>query len=147
MSDSPSLSLKEWCPKRYILPPPLVLYTPFQLHHNTLTHFSLLKLLDKNMSSTSKRVETGSNQKGAEEDDLLLGEFEKKGSLSVTRQLCIKPSHNSEKLDKEVVLRRIRHRKRMNKVRSALGGFLFSTATTDAAAQGKKWVDDAFAAL
>ncbi|KAK8465346.1 hypothetical protein PHAVU_009G061375 [Phaseolus vulgaris] len=100
----------------------------------------------QNPVPSSKEMEIGSSERGTEEEELL-GELEKKGSLSVTRQLCIKPSHNSEKLDKEVILRRIRHRKRMNKIRSVVGGFLFSTTTSDAAAQGKKWVDDAFAAL
>lgn len=100
----------------------------------------------QNPVSNGKEMETVSSERGTEEDELL-GELEKKESLSVTRQLCIKPTHGSEKLDKEVVLRRIRHRKRMNKIRSAVGGFLFSTTTSDAAAQGKKWVDDAFAAL
>ncbi|KAK7352368.1 hypothetical protein VNO80_17788 [Phaseolus coccineus] len=100
----------------------------------------------QNPVPSRKEMEIGSSERGTEEDELS-GVLEKNDSLSVTRQLCIKPSHNSEKLDKEVVLRRIRHRKRMNKIKSVVGGFLFSTTTSDAAAQGKKWVDDAFAAL
>ncbi|KAK7310884.1 hypothetical protein RJT34_08663 [Clitoria ternatea] len=85
-----------------------------------------------------------------EEED----EYEKKDQVvgSVTRQLCIKPIVNShQNLDREMVLRRIRHRKRMNKVRSTVGAFLrspFSTDTADnSSLQGKRWVDDAFAAL
>ncbi|KAH1252411.1 hypothetical protein GmHk_04G009387 [Glycine max] len=105
------------------------------------------------MSSHSKTVKGQSPVSNGEQVEIgiseedQLEELEKKDSLSVTSQLCIKPIRNSEKLDKEVVLRRIRHRKRMNKVRSAVGAFLFSSSTADASAQGKKWVDDAFAAL
>ncbi|CBI19614.3 unnamed protein product, partial [Vitis vinifera] len=46
--------------------------------------------------------------------------------LTVTSYLHLKPAQSSQTLDKDLVLRRIRHRKRVNKE--------------------KKWVDDAFAA-
>ncbi|KAK7351677.1 hypothetical protein VNO77_11289 [Canavalia gladiata] len=96
-----------------------------------------------------KRVEVGSSERRGtiEEDE---EEEEKKEAVCVTSQLCLKPIKNSQNLDKEVVLRRIRHRKRMNKVRSAVGAFLrspFSSNTSDSSVQGKRWVDDAFAAL
>ncbi|TKY75115.1 hypothetical protein E2542_SST03881 [Spatholobus suberectus] len=88
--------------------------------------------------SKGEQVEIVSGERGPEEDELGEFEFEKKDSFSVTSQLCIKPIQNSQKLDKEVVLRRIRYRKRMNKVRSAVGAFLFSTDTSDASVQGKR---------
>ncbi|KAK7410000.1 hypothetical protein VNO78_00457 [Psophocarpus tetragonolobus] len=97
--------------------------------------------------SKGKQVEIGITELTTEEANEL-GEIEKKiDSSPVTSQLQIKQIQNSQKLDKEVVLRRIRHRKRMNKLRSAVRGFFFSTNTSDATAQGKKWIDDAFAAL
>ncbi|XP_029125608.1 uncharacterized protein LOC109790970 [Cajanus cajan] len=102
-------------------------------------------------ASKGKQVDnTGSNERGTEEEDGELElELEKEDLVSVTRHLCIKPVQNSQKLDKEAVLRRIRHRKRMNKLRSTVEAFLFSTDTRDidASLQGKRWVDDAFAAL
>jgi len=110
------------------------------------------------MSSNSKRHSVVSNDKQGGRTEEHEGEYrEKKEAVSVTSQLCIKPVRNSENnMDKEVVLRRIRHRKRMNKVRSAVGTFLRSpfssnkNTTTDASSlqvQGKRWIDDAFAAL
>ncbi|EOY14649.1 Uncharacterized protein TCM_033960 [Theobroma cacao] len=69
----------------------------------------------------------------------------------VTSHLHMKPSHSKQTLDKEVVLRRIRHRKRMNNVKSALQSFLGSSlqAKTEnkVSVHGLKWIDDAFAAL
>ena len=70
---------------------------------------------------------------------------------SVTSHLYIKPSHSKKTLDKEVVLRRIRHHKRMNNVKSSLLSFIGSSlpANTNnkASVHEIKWVDDAFAAL
>ncbi|XVE69970.1 hypothetical protein DITRI_Ditri10aG0033800 [Diplodiscus trichospermus] len=70
---------------------------------------------------------------------------------SVTTHLYIKQSHSKQAMDKEVVLRRIRHRKRMNNVKSTLLSFIGSSlpAKNDnkVSVQEIKWVDDAFAAL
>jgi hypothetical protein len=92
-----------------------------------------------------KQVEVGGNR-GTEEEE------EEESVFNVTSQLFLKPIENCKNLDKEVVLRRIRHRKRMNKVRAAVGAiFLGSSANNtengDAYVQHKRWVDDAFAAL
>ncbi|OMO87662.1 hypothetical protein CCACVL1_08841 [Corchorus capsularis] len=74
----------------------------------------------------------------------------------VSSHLYIKPSHSKQALDKEVVLRRIRHRKRMNNVKSTLQSFLGSSWPPKRADHNNKvsssvhdikWVDDAFAAL
>ncbi|CDP07590.1 unnamed protein product [Coffea canephora] len=48
-------------------------------------------------------------------------------SRAVTSHLQLKPAHSAGTLDKEVALRRIRRRKRVNKIKKA-------------------WADDAFAA-
>ncbi|XVF36188.1 hypothetical protein REPUB_Repub19eG0036600 [Reevesia pubescens] len=76
---------------------------------------------------------------------------------SVTSHLYIKPSHSKQTLDKEVVLRRIRHRKRMNNIKSTLQSFLGSSSSpaktynnnnnNKVSVHQIKWVDDAFAAL
>lgn len=100
--------------------------------------------------SNDKQVEVGNRGRtGTEEDE---AEYEKGESVPVTSQLFLKPIENSGNLDKEVVLRRIRHRKRVNKVRAVVGSILslpFSTKTDtgDASVRQKKWVDDAFAAF
>ncbi|KAF5468373.1 hypothetical protein F2P56_012529 [Juglans regia] len=69
----------------------------------------------------------------------------------VTRHLYIKPSKLGQTLNREVVLRRIRQRKRMNKLKATLLALIrlpFSKkADKEASAKEKKWVDDAFAAL
>ncbi|KAK0577505.1 hypothetical protein LWI29_034173 [Acer saccharum] len=65
----------------------------------------------------------------------------------VSSHLYLRPTHTSETLDKDVVLRRIRHRKRLNKVRNALQGFLgWSAPTNKTDKVSVKWLDDAFAA-
>ncbi|KAK3231519.1 hypothetical protein Dsin_003400 [Dipteronia sinensis] len=65
----------------------------------------------------------------------------------VSSHLYLRPTHTSETLDKDVVLRRIRHRKRLNKVRNALQGFLgWSVPTNKTDKVSVKWLDDAFAA-
>ncbi|GER29980.1 LPS-assembly protein LptD [Striga asiatica] len=76
----------------------------------------------------------------------------------VTSHLYLKPAHTTGTLDKAVVLRRIRHRKRVNRVKSAVGALLgqrsASTSNTAAADGGETfgvcprliWADDAFAA-
>ncbi|KAK8683861.1 hypothetical protein V6N13_039907 [Hibiscus sabdariffa] len=70
----------------------------------------------------------------------------------ISSHLYIKPSHSKQTLDKKVVLRRIRHRKRMNNFRSALQSFIGSSSSSSSAPNKTsgpeiKWVDDAFAAL
>ncbi|XP_052109515.1 uncharacterized protein LOC110274446 [Arachis duranensis] len=93
------------------------------------------------MSSNDKKVEVS---KGREEDE---AEFEKEESVpTVTSKLFLKPSENQKpgNMDKEVVLRRIRHRRRVNKVRAAVGSFFSSPFSTD---HHRKWVDDPFAAF
>jgi isopentenyldiphosphate isomerase len=92
--------------------------------------------------SNEKQVEVSGNRGTEEEED------QEETVISVTNQLFIKPKN----LDKEVILRRIRHRKRMNKVRSVVGAIFQGTSNNntgndEAAVQHKKWVDDAFAAL
>lgn len=74
---------------------------------------------------------------------------------AITSHLYIKPSHSKQALDKDTVLRRIRHRKRMNNFRSAFQSLIGSSSSpsTKMTKNGKgssnelKWVDDAFAAL
>uniref|UniRef100_A0A2N9G0R5 Uncharacterized protein n=1 Tax=Fagus sylvatica TaxID=28930 RepID=A0A2N9G0R5_FAGSY len=68
----------------------------------------------------------------------------------VTSHLYIKPTHSTQPLDKEVVLRRIRQRKRVNKVKAtfqALVSSPFSAKPDKVSVHKKKWADDAFAAL
>lgn len=68
----------------------------------------------------------------------------------VTSHLHIKPTDPTQTLDKEVVLRRIRQRKRVNKWKAmvqALVSSAFSAKPEKAVSvHGKKWIDDAFAA-
>ncbi|KAF7141527.1 hypothetical protein RHSIM_Rhsim06G0039800 [Rhododendron simsii] len=68
----------------------------------------------------------------------------------VTTHLYLKPAHSTETLDKEVVLRRLRQRRRMSKVGTAVKALLtspFASKPGDkASVRHKKWVDDAFAA-
>lgn len=69
----------------------------------------------------------------------------------VSSHLYLKPAHATGTLNKAVVLRRIRHRKRVNRVKSAVQTLLGSPFAS-AADQNKssatriRWVDDAFAA-
>lgn len=83
-----------------------------------------------------------------------VGEEDKDGDdgvCGVSTHLYVRPVHSSQALDKEVVLRRIRQRKRVNKVRAALHSFLgmpgkkVATPPTNQN-PAKKWIDDAFAA-
>ncbi|CAK9158711.1 unnamed protein product [Ilex paraguariensis] len=70
---------------------------------------------------------------------------------SVTSQLYLKSSsssahHTSEKaLDKDVVLRRLRHHKCLNRIKNTFGALL---STTPSGGQRQKWLeqDDAFSA-
>ena len=67
----------------------------------------------------------------------------------ITSHLYLKPTHPAQSLDKEVVLRRFRQRKRLNKVKATLKALLgspLSEKPKQVSAPEKKWVDDAFAA-
>ncbi|GMJ15359.1 hypothetical protein HRI_005205100 [Hibiscus trionum] len=87
------------------------------------------------------------DNKCAEDDQ---EEQEEVDSNSISTHLYIKPSHS-----KQVVLRRIRHRQRMNNFRSALQSFIGSSSSSSppktnrnkASGPEIKWLDDAFAAL
>ncbi|KAJ1419092.1 hypothetical protein SESBI_15360 [Sesbania bispinosa] len=68
---------------------------------------------------------------------------------AISSQLHLKsPKASSETLDKQVVLRRIRHRKSINRIKSAFEGLRGSTEGKTASAQEQKWLeqDDAFSA-
>lgn len=68
----------------------------------------------------------------------------------ISSHLYLKPAHARGTLDKAVVLRRIRHRKRVNKVKSAVQAFLGSSDignnTTCDHPHIIRWADDAFSA-
>lgn len=74
-----------------------------------------------------------------------------RNSKPCTSHLYIKPTHPTEPLDKEVVLQRIRQRKRVNKLRAALEALFSPFAQkpnkSSTPESNKRWVDDAFAAL
>lgn len=78
-------------------------------------------------------------------------EMEPETRNDVTSHIYIKPDKSSGtqqqrvSLDKDVVLRRIRHQKRVNKVRNALQALVTSTFS-DATADERLWLDDAFSA-
>jgi hypothetical protein len=66
-----------------------------------------------------------------------------------TSHLYIKPTHSTQTMDKEAVLRRIRQRKRVNKVKATVKALLISPFTKNpdkVSVHEKRWVDDAFAA-
>ncbi|CAK9171742.1 unnamed protein product [Ilex paraguariensis] len=76
---------------------------------------------------------------------------ETENTTLVTTHVFLKPTHSTGTLDKEVVLSRIRHRKRANKFRTAVRALLLSpfaakTTTDNVSVQQTRWVDDAFAA-
>ncbi|CAN1194335.1 hypothetical protein LINPERPRIM_LOCUS15151 [Linum perenne] len=99
------------------------------------------------MSSTvAKNQSTRSAEDHEEGDEEIM-------PSSVSSHVCLKPAHAPGTLDKEMVLRRIRQRKRMNKVTGAIQGlFGFGAAEKpnnvkpDGRSVCVKWVDDAFAA-
>ncbi|PWA54646.1 hypothetical protein CTI12_AA431970 [Artemisia annua] len=70
-------------------------------------------------------------------------------SRCVSRRLYLKPTHASGNLDKQVILKRIRRRKRMNLVKSTINS-LFATKTTpptgNSSPNKMRWIDDPFAA-
>ena len=76
----------------------------------------------------------------------------------ISSHIYLKPAHSSEPLDKQVVLRLIRQKKRANKFRASVqalfGSFLASNTNNNesngnskavSSVEEKKWVDDAFA--
>lgn len=88
-------------------------------------------LSKKNPANSNCRVET------TEEEE------EEGQQQVVSSQLYLKPT------DKEVVLRRIRHRKRVNKVKSAVQTLFSSPFASDnktGSVTQIRWADDAFAA-
>ncbi|KAG6585633.1 hypothetical protein SDJN02_17225, partial [Cucurbita argyrosperma subsp. argyrosperma] len=69
-------------------------------------------------------------------------------SPDVTRHIRLKSSHSTQVLEKAVVLRRIRQRKRVNKFQAVVGA-LFSSPFGDKTgeARQRKWVDEPFTSL
>ncbi|KAF6155752.1 hypothetical protein GIB67_007399 [Kingdonia uniflora] len=65
--------------------------------------------------------------------------------MTITSHLYLKPTHTSEPMDKDVVLRRIRQRKRVYRFRNALQAILSSPFSRKNEGE-KKWLDDAFSA-
>lgn len=70
---------------------------------------------------------------------------------SITRQICLKTMHPSEKKDRDVILRRIRHHKRMIKVKGAVKTLFISPLSTtpatnmkDSFKPSREWVNEAF---
>lgn len=84
-----------------------------------------------------------------DENMIAVDQQDPKTQNPVTSHLYIKPMHPAQTLDKEVVLRRFRQRKRVNKVKATLKALLgspFSEKPEQVSVPEKKWVDDAFAA-
>nr|CAD1841386.1 unnamed protein product [Ananas comosus var. bracteatus] len=67
-------------------------------------------------------------------------------SSPVSSRLYLKPTESgrSTSLDKDVVLQRIRHRKRANRVRNALHSFLIHERDLGVGEPPLGWLDDAF---
>ncbi|KAG8389982.1 hypothetical protein BUALT_Bualt01G0036000 [Buddleja alternifolia] len=97
------------------------------------------------------------NNKNSENKEEKEDQREEENPSNITTYLCLKPPpppHTTGTLDKEVVLRRIRHRKRVNKVKSAVQALLSSPFASDHVDSNNKissvprikWADDAFAA-
>ncbi|MCL7036983.1 hypothetical protein MKW94_023377 [Papaver nudicaule] len=118
----------------------------------------------KNQASEtpSNTVKMHRNNNHAEEDHEEQDDQSETANPIISSHLYLKPTHTSQSLDKDVVLRRIRQRRRVTKVRNAFQAFLtfpkFSSKTaaatdTDANKDNAssthhqvKWLDDAFAA-
>lgn len=97
-------------------------------------------------SVSRKDLSNISETKDKKEDD----EQEENENPSITTHLSLKRCHTGDTLDKNVVLRRIRHRKRVNKIKSAVQGLFRSPLTSNTNKTSNpqiKWADDAFAAL
>ncbi|KAH7849339.1 hypothetical protein Vadar_016515 [Vaccinium darrowii] len=99
-------------------------------------------VVSKNNPTSSDLTDQNINENNPEDKE----ETEKPNL--VTTHLYLKPPHSTESHEKEVVLRRIRQRKRMNKAQTAVKALLTSLASkhNKASVHHKKWVDDAFAA-
>ena len=113
--------------------------------YQTFTNMSSIEPQNHPTQSQSETITTNHNNIESEDHQ------NHENQSHVTSQLCLKHTHSSEKLDKDVVLRRFRHRRRVNKVQTvvkALVGSLFSTKSTDkvSAHNNMRWADDAFAA-
>ncbi|KAL2928255.1 Cyclic nucleotide-gated olfactory channel [Bienertia sinuspersici] len=61
---------------------------------------------------------------------------------NITTQICLKAMHPSEKMDRDVILRRIGHHKRMIKVKRAVDTFFNPPYDHVEPSQG--WVNNAF---
>ncbi|PON70154.1 hypothetical protein PanWU01x14_083290 [Parasponia andersonii] len=101
------------------------------------------------ISMKSKKLAGG---EGEEEGEGEGEEVEINQNKPVTSHLYLKPAHSSQSLDKEEVLRRIRQRKRVNMVRTALQSVLRLPSSSPSkpnkvSVPQRRWVDDAFAAL
>ncbi|KAI4316770.1 hypothetical protein L6164_024715 [Bauhinia variegata] len=103
-----------------------------------------------------KRQTLSSNDKNKVEEEAAEEDEKMENNIGVTTHVYIKAAHTdrSRSLDKEVVLRRIRQRRRSHKVQAAFQSLIISpfssTATATATASSnthKRWIDDAFAAL
>ncbi|KAL5704985.1 hypothetical protein ACHQM5_023340 [Ranunculus cassubicifolius] len=79
-----------------------------------------------------------------------ISDQEVQAETTITSQLSLKTTHTSESLDKDVVLSRIRYRKRVNMVHNAFQSLLSSPFSPKAANKaslpesGQKWWEDAF---
>ncbi|KAJ4962925.1 hypothetical protein NE237_022864 [Protea cynaroides] len=93
----------------------------------------------KNQSTLTEEGKTKSRTRAEEDRE------EAETLNTVSSHLYLKPSQNSETLDKDQILRRIRHRKRVNKVSNALQALLSSPFSSKSIAE-PNWLDDAFPA-
>lgn len=104
----------------------------------------MCSLVSEKQLNSNSEVEKHKEEDQQEEENHLAG--------FVTSHLYLKPAHKTGTLDQAVVLRRIRHRKRVNKVKSALQTLIsspFASTTTDnnkSSIPQIRWADDAFAA-
>lgn len=96
----------------------------------------MCSLLAKKQPNINSQVEKNKEEDQQEEDGV------------VSSHLYLKPAHTTGTLDKAVVLRRIRHRKRVNKLKSAVRSLVSSPAAdgNENPVPRVRWVDDAFAA-
>ncbi|KAK9129988.1 hypothetical protein Sjap_010475 [Stephania japonica] len=91
-------------------------------------------------------------QKVVEIEDCKCCDDEKQGCPEsvhdlVTTKLYLKSTSSNKKMEKEHVMRRIRHRRRVNKARSFVQRLMGSTGQTGGAErEHKTWLDDAFSA-
>ncbi|KAF5204011.1 Histone-lysine n-methyltransferase [Thalictrum thalictroides] len=69
---------------------------------------------------------------------------------TITRHLYLKPTHTTESIDKDVILRRIRNRRRVNKVQSVLQAMFGSPSSEKAVDKvtmpSQMWLEDTFSA-